>query len=433
MIKYLFTVITIISISLIAWFPKQEIILDLSGPPTVTAGESFEVTLIIRKGNLESFSRFIQVLPAGLSAERISAPNADFSFADQRLRIIWLKLPPQDEVRVTYRIKVHERLSGELILSGEFAYVEENQRRSLDVAGAGSVRILPNPEIPEDQVVDINDFSEDIKSELLAEQKDEPGISRSEITKTGNYEYTIELKVFKDDLNKFAKIEEYIPEGYRAIEGDSKGGIFSFSQGTAKILWMNLPEEKEFAVSYKIIPDPGYSIENLEVTGSFSYISGNQTESVAIRDELDPLVAITEPVDFPEVNIQEETEPEPERINQEKVPEKPEPVEAEEVRQKPQSTEGITYRVQIAAGHKPVNIDSYFGKRNISSEVRLEFHEGWRKYTTGPFDIYKEARDHRVQIWNTTPIKDAFVTAYNNGERITVQEALMIANQKWYR
>jgi hypothetical protein len=94
---------------------------------------------------------------------------------------------------------------------------------------------------------------------------------------------------------------------------------------------------------------------------------------------------------------------------------------------------GIYYRVQIAAGHKPIDIKKYFKRYNITEEVRTEEHKGWWKYSIGSFYEYKEARDYRMILWNTTRINDAFVAAYNNGVRITVQEALMISNQKWYR
>ena len=95
---------------------------------------------------------------------------------------------------------------------------------------------------------------------------------------------------------------------------------------------------------------------------------------------------------------------------------------------------GVNYRVQIAAGKNVVD-KAYFEKRhNWTSDFVIENHKGWIKYTTGSYQIYRIARDNRATVnGGEHKFNGPFVTAYNEGIRITVQEALMISKQKWFK
>lgn len=539
MIQNFLILISLFLVGIYSDLRDQKIVISMDVEREVMAGDELLVKLTIDKGDVESFSRFTQTLPYGLTAMKTASLNADFSFEEQRLRIIWLKLPPQDKIVVEYKIKVDPRITGSFDLSGNFAFVQSNQRRSMDIQARYPVNILPNPDIASEDRINIDDF----QTFAIAEQNEGSNtirLSRSKPVKNGPFEYTVNIRVNKGNLNKFAKVEDYIPEGFRVIEGDSKDGIFRFNQGMVKILWMTLPEEQEFDISYIVVPDPGQDMKNFKVEGVFSYISGNETKSVDIDPEQvfladedsspdetlnptesEPLEEITEgiaekssdppiaekPIDLTpvpenitpdqkeeakaqsqdktpaEVNQQIAVEVMPDRevlkqqeAKQEKevknyreqentqkaesgsntnIPEKKPPVKKQNTTKSvAESTKkqnapvtkqvsddafmltpekGVYYRVQLAAGHNRVNVEKYFKKRNMHDEVKMEFHEGWRKYTAGSFYVYKEARDYRVNVRSNTAIKDAFVSAYNEGERITVQEALMLSNQKWYR
>ena len=99
----------------------------------------------------------------------------------------------------------------------------------------------------------------------------------------------------------------------------------------------------------------------------------------------------------------------------------------------PSPETGVNYKVQICAGHDKVDVAKHFNKEYQFNEesISTENHEGWIKYTIGAFDVYKEARDRRNVVTDGYSFPGPFVTAYNSGQRITVQEALMISNQKW--
>ena len=106
--------------------------LGVNVPSVVNAGESFDVSVTLNKGNLSGFSRYLQQLPYGLTATPLISANADFSFKDQKLRLIWLRLPDEESVTFSFKIHVDQRLKGEFKLDGLFSYIENNERKSVN-------------------------------------------------------------------------------------------------------------------------------------------------------------------------------------------------------------------------------------------------------------------------------------------------------------
>ena len=427
---------------------QGDVSITLNAPAEVVAGTEFEVAVTIDKGDLASFSRLQQNLPAGLIAVSDITANADFSFKNKTARFIWLRMPDEKQFRVTYKVKVDQRLKGSFNIAGKFSYIEDNERRAVGVESE-QITILPSPDIDPSLIVDIADY-ERLVIPYISPATSDPKIAclrqHPKPAKDGNG-YIVNLLVSKERKEKFAKIEEAIPSGYRAEKVSEGDALFTFEDGTAKYLWLNLPATSFFMVSYRLIPENGGSqLPDLE--GKFSYLEEDKTISIDIKQTGQNLAQINTPEELYNL-IQEITSPQlAENKNtttqQTDVSESgstsPAVPEARSVKKQKnrrryqlEAEEGIYYRVQLAAGHKPVNIRRYFRKYNLDKEVRKESHDGWLKYSIGSFPSYKTARDYRVHIWNTTVIDDAFVAAYNDGSRITVQEALMIANQKWYK
>jgi len=434
-----------------------QVSVDVNAPEEIEAGSEATIQIDLKKSDVRSFARFQQKLPGGLEPEVVEDGNAEFRFEDQTVKFIWLKLPQQEEITLSYKLNANERLKGKFQLEGSFDYIVNNERKSLD-AGTRTINIRPSSSMDPEMLVDVSEFKPLAKAPA---ERDRAGrvqcIRQVPYQEEGSEAYRVNLLVNKEKKEKFAKIQEDIPEGYQAVEEEAQGAIFTFKDQTAKFLWMNLPSNRIFVVSYKLIPENDAG-DLPDIDGDFSYIENENTRKIdiverqvdlsntqeehllsIIDDEEPPVITAEGGLTAEENELVEEPSSAGLRRNNGKVK-----IEiADEAKRlleqnaqlnhklEPQS--GVYYRVQIAAGHRPINVERYFDRYDIEKEVRTELHDGWRKYSVGSFSVYKEARDYRVHLWNTTSIDDAFVAAYNDGDRITVQEALMIANHKWYR
>jgi hypothetical protein len=432
--KKFLTVVAAISLSM-GVAKAQAVRLNLAVPNQVVAGDAFTVTLTISKQNLTGFARFHQDLPKGFEAEALDTDNdgAVFSFADQRFRLIWANLPNTPNIEVAYRIRVTDpRLKGYLTLAGRFTYVIGDERQAADVESV-PITVSPSGSVDPSQIIDIEAYQNgDVEPVAVAAVNNEVGVEESSSVKVASSsvfvvrqkpylvdkDYYVNLMVTKGELNGFGKIEEEQLTSNSKVEAiETKGALFSTEGNKISFVWINLPNDNEFVVSYKVTP--WQTSSPLNVKGVFTFNNGGNMENVNIA-ERDVDFSSRVPVPPLAAAQAEQVAPQP----------------REQPRQAQQR--GLVFKVQLLATKQSVGnsdaINAYFAKYNISEPI-VEEMQGFDptqfvyKYVVGPFKKYEQAAAVRDMMW-AKGISDAFVTCYYNGDRITIQEALMISNRK---
>lgn len=395
MIKQITLLIHLIFLTIYSWFSSRDIQVTIQGENRMLQGQYATLSITVNKGDLAGIAKLQISFPEGFIVESVENAGANFVFEDNKAKFIWIALPSSPSF--TVKLKYLCNIPGEYQIGGKFYYVADNQSANIDLPV--TKLIIDSNESPQTKVPEIPSFFQCTR----------------QIATTDNQNFIVNLRITKSNIKGFVKIEEVIPDGFQVQVLQSADAAFGFKNGIAKFSWAEMPEENDLVVTYKLTPKINTKEGEYVITGAY-VINKNQTSEKTPLEESrfyfkksQPVSSIEEPV--------VETKP---------MPEKKEP-------QRGNLSPTIDFKVQIAAGHKPVS-DAYFkAKFHINEKIYRENHEGWIKYLVGNFKEYKDARDKRNIIWNRHNIKDAFVVAYNNGNRISVQEALMITNQQWIK
>jgi hypothetical protein len=286
------------------------------------------------------------------------------------------------------------------------------------------------------------------------------------ITRISDNEFNVKLVIENNTITGFGKILETLPEHCKTEKINDAGAIVTQDKNTIKFVWFEIPTSNSIEVSYKVSCLKAQ--DALVIHGQLSYTDNgtpmvvpvNQLQSaepILLVENQQPAIEkvetiVEQPINkTPEVVTPKENKTENlatnsttnsannnaknstynSTSNNATAENKPSKTPVTSV---PSAETGITYKVQILAAHRVVN-KTYFEKNfNYTDGFNIENHEGWIKYTTGSFAQYKEARDARERITSYHgKLPGPFVTAYNDGQRITVQEALLISNQQWYK
>ena len=387
-------------------------------PPIMRVGQPTNVEITVSKGELNGFAKLQLTIPEGLSVTQAEEGGAIYSFEEGTAKWVWAALPEEEKMVVKFTLLASEITQTEYTVTGKYYFVDNNEKQEVEMPPA-AITILA-PEAVSTAVPTVDDTTS--ATRLAAEKRLDSLITEGtgnaepdglvtgsrEVTKKEGGEYIVTVTINKDNTRGFARYSENIPSSVKVMPIQTDGSSFSLSDGKLKFVWVNVPVKQVLDISYSLSA-AGHT--TLQLAGEYSYLEQNQSKKYKFA---------------PEAIIFDGNKPVREAT---KIPSK----KAEPLLSGGNSSTRVIYHVQVGAFKKKISADKLVTRFKIKEKVSSEMQGGFSKFMVGNFGEYRVARDHREEIIEGNGIKSAFVVAYNHGKRITVQEALMITNQKWFK
>jgi len=195
-------------------------------------------------------------------------------------------------------------------------------------------------------------------------------------------------------------LTQILPIGFTVTDTSIANARVEFKNYTLSLYWDELPADSIFEISYTVQLDKIYGTLPMV---SILYLDTLEKEYRFKTDIFIKRKIIAEPIVVEEEAIEEEEMKSP--------------------------SERVDFRIQVRASYKQkISVDSLEKSLHIDREIKEEKVGNWYKYSIGSFKTYEEARTFRRALVKKRLLKDAFIIAYFDDERLnTLSELKEIA------
>lgn len=385
-------------------------------PVAVNAGSEVNLEIVITKAQLTGFGRLLVELPEGISLKESKSDSSEYSNENGAHTWAWTNLPASEKLTVNITLQIASGTSGEKELKARFFYLEDNNKQFVDMEPAKfTVNATDPPPAPETK--------DTVQKQSNAEPPGDIKVTRTISLAENKKDYLVEVVIQKDGTRGFARYSDDVHENVTAKSLKTDGGSFSIADGKIKFVWVSVPDKNQLNVSYLL------SSKNNKViilNGEYSYLEDSQSKKVELKADT-VTFGSSAPANKKETSDTKGDKP---KAADPAKPAKKDPSE-EPLEKKDCKADFV---VQVGAfNNAAVNASVLSRKFGIKETIRSESQDGMSKFLVGRHHEYRKARDHRETMRNVNQVKSAFVVAYNGSSRITVQEALMMCNQRWFK
>jgi cell division protein FtsN len=112
----------------------SQITINGNFPSSMGAGSSVDADVKINKGTVGNFAKYQMDVPAGIVVSSIDVKNGNFTFENQRAKIVWVSVPSDPEFTIKLKIQAASDAPSSVTFSQKFYYLENNEKKEVEAS-----------------------------------------------------------------------------------------------------------------------------------------------------------------------------------------------------------------------------------------------------------------------------------------------------------
>lgn len=124
----------------------SQITINANFPSSMSSASSVDADVKIIKGAVGNFAKYQLDVPAGYVISAVDAKGGNFTFENQRAKIVWVSVPSEPEFTIKLKVQANSDATNPGTFSQKFYYLENNEKKEVEatpvvinIGGAGSV------------------------------------------------------------------------------------------------------------------------------------------------------------------------------------------------------------------------------------------------------------------------------------------------------
>ncbi len=124
----------------------SQITINANFPSSMNSASSVDADVKINKGAVGNFAKYQLDVPAGYVISAVDAKGGNFTFENQRAKIVWVSVPSEPEFTIKLKVQANSDATNPGTFLQKFYYLENNEKKEVEatpmvinIGGAGSV------------------------------------------------------------------------------------------------------------------------------------------------------------------------------------------------------------------------------------------------------------------------------------------------------